>query len=143
MEKENINDNLNSNILPNEVNNEDDKMLLPSIYGAIVSQKSQADFISTFSIKKNELSKIQYILSTMNNIILTVFFPYKPMLNSIIFMKMYWIILTVLLSYTLYSITIKLPIQNKLYVSNVIKIWIIMFAVLIYFITIRNKSSPV
>jgi len=142
MEKENINDNLNSNILPNEVNNEDDKTLLPSIYGAIVSQKSQADFISTFSIKKNELSKIQYILSTMNNIILTVFFPYKPMLNSIIFMKMYWIILTVLLSYTLYLITIKLPIQNKLYVSNVIKIWVIMFAVLIYFITIRNKSSP-
>jgi hypothetical protein len=133
---ENINDNLNSN-------NVDDKILLPAIYGAIVSQKSQTDFISTFSIKKTKLSKIQYILSEMNNIILTIFFPYAPMLNSIIFMKMYWIILTVLLSYTLYFITIKLPIKNTLYVSNVIKIWMIMFAVLIYFMTIRKKSSTV
>jgi hypothetical protein len=131
---EKINDNLNSN-------NVDDKILLPAIYGAIVSQKSQTDFISTFSIKKTKLSKIQYILSEMNNIILTIFFPYAPMLNSIIFMKMYWIILTVLLSYTLYFITIKLPIKNTLYVSNVIKIWIIMFAVLIYFMTIRNKTN--
>jgi hypothetical protein len=133
---ENINDNLNSN-------NVDDKILLPAIYGAIVSQKSQTDFISTFSIKKTKLSKIQYILSEMNNIILTIFFPYAPMLNSIIFMKMYWIILTVLLSYTLYFITIKLPIKNTLYVSNVIKIWIIMFAVLIYFMTIRNKTNAI
>ena len=116
-----------------EVNIENNKELLPSIYGAIISQKSQKDFINTYPIKLTKQNMLQYVLSILNYGVLMLFFPYKPILNNVALSKAYWIALIIALAYFLYYITLMFPLKNKLYVSSVIKTWLMMFAVLIYF----------
>jgi hypothetical protein len=110
--------------------------ILPYVYGAIISQKSQADYLKSFPINTSKQNILQFILSVINYGILTIFFPYKSMLNNTFISKAYWIGLIVVSAYLIYYITLMFPIKNKLYVSSVIKAWIIMFAVLIYFMYI-------
>lgn len=121
-----------------EVNIENNKELLPAIYGAIISQKSQKDFINTYPIKLSKQNMLQYILSTLNYGVLMLFFPYKPFLNNVALSKAYWIALIIAFAYFLYYIILMFPLKNKLYVSCVIKTWLMMFAVLIYFMVIQQ-----
>jgi len=60
------------------------------------------------------------------------------MLNIVILSKVYWIALIIAFAYFVYNIILTFPIKNKIYVSSVIKAWIMMFAVLIYCIVIRK-----
>jgi hypothetical protein len=116
------------------INNE----TLPSVYSAIISQKSKKDYLNTYPIKLSKQSTFQYILSMLNYVILTVFFPYSSLLNNVALSKVYWIALIIVAAYILYYIVLMFPIKNKLYVSSAIKAWIIMFAALIYFMVIRK-----
>jgi hypothetical protein len=116
------------------INNE----TLPSVYSAIISQKSKKDYLNTYPIKLSKQSTFQYILSMLNYVILTVFFPYSSLLNNVALSKVYWIALIIVAAYILYYIVLMFPIKNKLYVSSSIKAWIIMFAALIYFMVIRK-----
>ena len=116
------------------INNE----TLPSVYSAIISQKSKKDYLNTYPIKLSKQSTFQYILSMLNYVILTVFFPYSSLLNNVALSKVYWIALIIVAAYILYYIVLMFPIKNKLYVSSAIKAWIIMFTVLIYFVVIRK-----
>lgn len=116
------------------INNE----TLPSVYGAIISQKSKKDYLNTYPIKLSKQNTFQYILSMLNYVILTVFFPYSSLLNNVALSKTYWIALIIVAAYVLYYIILTFPIKNKLYVSSVIKAWIVMFAALIYFMVIRK-----
>ena len=119
-------------------NTNTDNQTLPSVYSAIISQKSKKDFLNTYSIKLSKQSTFQYILSMLNYVILTIFFPYSSLLNNVALSKTYWIALIIVAAYILYYIVLMFPIKNKLYVSSVIKAWIIMFAALIYFVVIRK-----
>jgi hypothetical protein len=121
-----------------KLNIENNGEILSSVYGAIISQKSQQDYLNTYPIKVSKQNIIQYILSIINYVVLMLFVPYKPLLNSVILSKAYWIALTITSAYLLYYIVLTFPIKNKLYVSSAIKAWIMMFAVLIYFMVIRN-----
>ena len=121
-----------------KLNIENDKDILPSVYGAIISQKSKKDYVNTHPIKLSKQNVLQYILSMINYVILMIFVPYKPLLNSVILSKAYWISLAIFSAYVLYYIILTFPIKNKLYVSSVIKAWIMMFAILIYFMVIRK-----
>jgi hypothetical protein len=121
-----------------KVNIENNNETLPSIYGAIISQKSKKDYLNTYPIKLSKQNTFQYILSMLNYVILTVFFPYSSLLNNVALSKTYWIALIIVAAYILYYIVLMFPIKNKLYVSSVIKAWIVMFAVLIYFMVIRK-----
>jgi hypothetical protein len=121
-----------------KVNIENNNETLPSIYGAIISQKSKKDYLNTYPIKLSKQNTFQYILSMLNYVILTVFFPYSSLLNNVALSKTYWIALIIVAAYILYYIVLMFPIKNKLYVSNVIKAWIVMFAALIYFMVIRK-----
>jgi hypothetical protein len=116
------------------INNE----TLPSVYSAIISQKSKKDYLNTYPIKLSKQSTFQYILSMLNYVILTVFFPYSSLLNNVALSKVYWIALIIVAAYILYYIVLMFPIKNKLYVSSAIKAWIVMFAALIYFMVIRK-----
>jgi hypothetical protein len=121
-----------------KVNIENNNETLPSIYGAIISQKSKKDYLNTYPIKLSKQNTFQYILSMLNYVILTVFFPYSSLLNNVALSKTYWIALIIVAAYILYYIVLMFPIKNKLYVSSVIKAWIVMFAALIYFMVIRK-----
>lgn len=112
--------------------------ILSSVYGAIISQKSKKDYINTHAIKLSKQNMVQYILSMLNYLVLMLFVPYTPMLNSVILSKAYWIALIITIAYFVYYIILTFPIKNKLYVSSVIKAWIMMFALLIYFAVIRK-----
>jgi hypothetical protein len=121
-----------------KLNIENNSEILSSVYGAIISQKSKKDFVNTHPIKLSKQNMFQYILSMLNYVVLTIFVPYTPLLNSVILSKAYWIALIIAFAYMLYYIILTLQIKNKLYISSVIKAWIMMFAVLIYFAVIRK-----
>jgi hypothetical protein len=121
-----------------KLNIENNGEILSSVYGAIISQKSQQDYVNTHPIKLSKQNVVQYILSMLNYVVLTLFVPYTPMLNSVILSKVYWIALIIAFAYFVYNIILTFPIKNKMYVSSVIKAWIMMFAVLIYCIVIRK-----
>ena len=120
------------------LNIENNNEILPSVYSAIISQKSKKDYLNTYPIKLSKQSTFQYILSMLNYVILTIFFPYSSLLNNVALSKTYWIALIIVAAYILYYIVLMFPIKNKLYVSSAIKAWIIMFAALIYFVVIRK-----
>ena len=122
-----------------KLNIENNGEILPSVYGAIISQKSQKDFVNAYPIKLSQ-NLLQYILSMLNYVVLTAFVPYTPLLNSVILSKAYWIALIITFAYFVYYIILTFPIKNKLYVSSVIKAWIMMFAVLIYFMVMRSNA---
>jgi len=120
------------------LNIENNNEILPSVYSAIISQKSKKDYLNTYPIKLSKQSTFQYILSMLNYVILTIFFPYSSLLNNVALSKTYWIALIIVAAYILYYIILMFPIKNKLYVSSAIKAWIVMFAALIYFMVIRK-----
>jgi hypothetical protein len=121
-----------------KLNIENNGEILSSVYGAIISNKSKKDYVNTHPIKLSKQNVVQYILSMLNYVVLTLFVPYTPMLNSVILSKVYWIALIIAFAYFVYNIILTFPIKNKMYVSSVIKAWIMMFAVLIYCIVIRK-----
>jgi hypothetical protein len=122
-----------------EIDNNNDPVL-PSIYGIIVGQKSQKDYNASFPTTEPKKSKLQFILSILNNILLSIFFPYKSLLDNVFIIKIYWITLITFIAYFVSYFTLLFPLKHKLYISNVIKVWIMMYAVLIFFMVINKKS---
>lgn len=121
-------------------NDDNNDQVLPSIYGIVVGQKSQKEYNASFPITEPKKSKLQFILSILNNVVLSIFFPYKSLLDNVFIIKIYWITLIVFIAYLISYFTLLFPLKNKLYISNVIKVWIMMYAVLIFFMVINKKN---